>query len=87
MLMQVSPLVMFTTHYFKRESLSILKYLHSVELNPTVTTPQGDIAVLAKCRYAIKSKKRSISLLDSSKQFVRMENEGNELYDLTGCRK
>ena len=63
-------------HYFKRESLSILKYLHSVELNPTVTTPQGDIAVLAKCRYAIKSKKRLISLLDSSKQFVRMENEG-----------
>jgi hypothetical protein len=62
--------------YFKNESLSILKYLDSLELNPTVTTSQGDIMVLAKSRYIIKNKRRLISLLDSSGQFVRVENEG-----------
>jgi len=41
--------------YFKSESLSILKYLDSLKLNPTVTTPQGDIMVLAKSRYIIKN--------------------------------
>jgi hypothetical protein len=31
---------------FKSESLSILKYLNSLKLNPTVTISQGDIMVL-----------------------------------------
>jgi hypothetical protein len=39
--------------YFKKESLSILKYLHSLKLNPTVTTSQGDIMVLARSRYIV----------------------------------
>jgi hypothetical protein len=47
-----------------------------VEINPAVTTSQGDTVVLSKCRYAIKNKRGLISLLDSSRQFVRVENEG-----------
>ena len=62
--------------YFKNESLSILEYLDSLKLNPTVTTSQGDIMVLARSRYIIKNKRRLFSLLDSSRQFVRLENEG-----------
>ncbi|MGA9318458.1 MAG: SEC-C metal-binding domain-containing protein [Nitrososphaeraceae archaeon] len=62
--------------YFKKESLSILKYLESLKLNPTVTTSQGDTIVLARSRYIVKNKRRLISLLNSSKQFVRLENEG-----------
>ncbi len=62
--------------YFRNESLSILKYLNSLKLNPTVTTSQGDIMVLARSRYIIKNKRRLFSNLDSSRQFVRLENEG-----------
>ena len=62
--------------YFKNESLSILKYLNSLKLNPTVTTSQGDIMVLARSRYIIKNKRRLFSILNSSRQFVRLENEG-----------
>jgi hypothetical protein len=62
--------------YFKNESLSILKYLDSLKLNPTVTTSQGDIMVLASSRYIIKNKRRLFSILNSSRQFVRLENEG-----------
>ena len=32
--------------------------------------------VLARSRYIIKNKRRLFSLLDSSRQFVRLENEG-----------
>ncbi len=64
--------------YFKSESLSILKYLDSLKLNPTVTTPQGDIMVLARSRYIVKNKRRLMSLLNSSREFVRLENEGKQ---------
>ena len=60
----------------KMRSLSILEYLDSLKLNPTVTTSQGDIMVLARSRYIIKNKRRLFSLLDSLRQFVRLENEG-----------
>ena len=53
--------------YFKNESLSILKYLNSLKLNSTVTTSQGDIIVLARSRYIIKNKRRSFSILNSSR--------------------
>lgn len=62
--------------YFKSESLSILKYLASLKLNSTVTNSQGDIMVLARSRYIIKNMRGLFSILNSSRQFVKLENEG-----------
>ncbi|MGH9976889.1 MAG: hypothetical protein ACRD8Z_13800, partial [Nitrososphaeraceae archaeon] len=65
--------------FFKNESLSILKYLNSVKLNPIVTTSTGDIAVFAKNRYSIKDNRKLISILNSSRQFVKLENVDNHI--------
>lgn len=69
-------------NYLRNESLSILKYLESLTLTPTLTTSQGDIAVLAKSSYTIKNKRRLISLLNSSKDFAKLESKGRVMrYD------
>jgi hypothetical protein len=69
-------------NYLRNESLSILKYLESLTLTPTLTTSQGDIAVLAKSSYTIKNKRRLISLLNSSKDFTKLESKGRVMrYD------
>jgi hypothetical protein len=69
-------------NYLRNESLSIIKYLESLTLTPTVTTSQGDIAVLAKSSYTIKNKRRFISLLNSSKDFAKLEGKGRVMrYD------
>ncbi len=68
--------------YLRNESLSIIKYLDSLALTPTVTTSQGDIAVLSRSSFVIKNKRRLISLLDSSKDFAKLEGKGRILrYD------
>jgi SEC-C motif len=54
-------------NYLRSESLSIIKYLESLELTPILTTSQGDMAVLAKSSFIINNKRRLISLLNSSK--------------------
>jgi hypothetical protein len=63
-------------NYLRNESLSIIKYLDSLALTPTVTTSQGDIAVLSRSSFVIKNKRRLISLLDSSKDFAKLEGKG-----------
>jgi hypothetical protein len=69
-------------NYLRNESLSIIKYLESLKLTPTLTTPQGDIVVLSKSSFIIKNKRRLISLLDSSKDFAKLEDEGRVIrYD------
>jgi hypothetical protein len=69
-------------NYLRNENLSIIKYLESLTLTPTVTTSQGDIAVLAKSSYTIKNKRRFISLLNSSKDFAKLEGKGRVMrYD------
>jgi len=69
-------------NYLRNESLSIIKYLESLTLTPTLTTSQGDIAVLAKSSYIIKNKRRFISLLNSSKDFAKLEGKGRVMrYD------
>ena len=69
-------------NYLRNESLSIIKYLESLTLTPTLTTPQGDIVVLSKSSFIIKHKRRLISLLDSSKDFAKLEDEGRVIrYD------
>jgi hypothetical protein len=68
--------------YLRNESLSIIRYLESLTLAPTLTTSQGDIAVLAKSSYTIKNKRRLISLLNSSKDFAKLEGKGRVMrYD------
>jgi hypothetical protein len=71
-------------NYLRNESLSIIKYLDSLALTPTVTTSQGDIAVLSRSSFVIKNKRRLISLLDSSKDFTKLEGKG--LYDMIGSK-
>jgi hypothetical protein len=40
------------------------------------TQSQGDIAVLSRSSFLIKNKRRLISLLDSSKDFAKLEGKG-----------
>jgi hypothetical protein len=61
-------------NYLRNKSLSIIKYLESLELAPILTTSQGDIAVLAKSSFIINNKRRLISLLNSSKDFAKLES-------------
>ena len=69
-------------NYLRNESLSIIKYLDSLTLTPTLTTSQGDIAVLSRSSFVIKNKRRLISLLDSSKDFAKLEGKGRVMrYD------
>ncbi|HEX2408205.1 MAG TPA: SEC-C metal-binding domain-containing protein [Nitrososphaeraceae archaeon] len=58
--------------YLKNESLSLIQYLGllSNQTTKTVTTVQGDIAVLSKSYLGIKSKRRIISILNSSEHFA-----------------
>ncbi len=63
-------------NYLRKESLSIIKYLESFILTPTLTTTQGDIAVLSKSSFVINNKRKLISLLDSSKDFAKLEGQG-----------
>jgi hypothetical protein len=68
--------------YFRKESLSIIKYIDSLKLQPVITTAQGDLVVLSRSSFLIKNKNRLLSLLGNSKDFVELENEGNVLrYD------
>ena len=68
--------------YFRKESLSIIKYTDSLKLQPVITTAQGDLLVLSKSSFLIKNKNRLLSILDNSKYFVELEDEGNVLrYD------
>jgi hypothetical protein len=68
--------------YLRNESLSIIRYLESLTLAPTLTTSQGDIAVLAKSSYTIKNKRRLMSLLNSSKDFAKLGGKGGVMrYD------
>jgi len=53
-------------NYLRNQSLSIIKYLESLELTPILTTSQGDIAVLAKSSFIINNRRGFISLLNSS---------------------
>jgi len=69
-------------NYLRNEGLSLIKYLESLTLTPTLTTSQGYIAVLAKSSYTIKNKRRFISLLNSSKDFAKLEGKGRVMrYD------
>ena len=68
--------------YFRKESLSLIKYIDSLKLQPVITTAQGDLLVLSRSTFLIKNKNRLLSLLENSKYFVELENEGNVLrYD------
>lgn len=72
----------YLNDYFRKESVSIMKYLGSLDLNPTITTAQGDLLVLSRSYFLIKNKRNFLSILDSSKDFIELENEGNEIrYD------
>ena len=69
-------------NYLRNESLSIIKYLESLTLTHTLTTSQGDIVVLSKSSFVIKNKRRLVSLLDSSKDFTKLEGQGRVIrYD------
>ncbi len=68
--------------YFRKESLSLIKYIDSLKLQPVITTAQGDLVVLSRSSFLIKNKNRLLSLLGNSKDFVELENEENVLrYD------
>ena len=68
--------------YFRKESLSLIKYIDSLKLQPIITTAQGDLVVLSRSSFLIKNKNRLLSLLGNSKDFVELENEENVLrYD------
>ena len=69
--------------YFRKESLSLIKYIDSLKLQPPViTTAQGDLVVLSRSSFLIKNKNRLLSLLGNSKDFVELENDENVLrYD------
>ena len=69
-------------NYLRNQSLSIIKYLESLTLTPTLTTSHGDIVVLSKSSFVIKNKHRLVSLLDSSKDFTKLEGQGRVIrYD------
>jgi len=73
---------LYLNDYFRKESVSIIKYLDSLNSYPTITTAQGDLLVLSRSSFLIKNKRRFLSMLDSSKDFIELENEGNEVrYD------
>src|SRR4051794_25960583 len=68
--------------YFRKESLSLIKYIDSLKLQPVITTAQGDLAALSRSSFLIRNKNKLLSLLGKSKDFVELENEGNVLrYD------
>ena len=68
--------------YFRKESLSLIKYIDSLKLQPVITTAQGDLVVLSRSSFLIKNKNKLLSLLGNSKDFVELENDGNVLrYD------
>ncbi|MER5176615.1 MAG: SEC-C metal-binding domain-containing protein [Candidatus Nitrosocosmicus sp.] len=68
--------------YYRKESLSLIKYMDSLKLQPVITTAQGDLLVISRSSFLIKNKKRLLYLLENSKYFVELENEGNVLrYD------
>ena len=62
-------------NYLRNESLSIIKYLESLTLTPTLTTSHGDIVVISKSSFVIKNKRRLVSLLDSSKDFAKLGSQ------------
>ena len=69
-------------NYLRKESLSIIKYVESLTLTPTLTTSEGDIVVLSKSSIVIKNKRRLVSLLDSSKGFTKLQGQGRVIrYD------
>src|SRR5215831_8813440 len=45
-------------NYSRNKSLSIIKYLESLELTPILTTYQGDMTVLAKSSFIINNKRK-----------------------------
>jgi hypothetical protein len=68
--------------YFRKESVSIIKYLDSLNsddnTSPVLTTAHGDPATLSRSSFLIiKSVRRFLSILDSSEEFVELENEGS----------
>jgi hypothetical protein len=68
--------------YFRKESVSIIKYLDSLNsddnTSPVLTTAQGDPATLSRSSFlVIKSIRKFLSILDSSEEFVELENEGS----------
>ena len=68
--------------YFRKESVSIIKYLDSLNSDdnttPVLTTAQGDPATLSRSSFLIiKSVRRFLSILDSSEEFIELENEGS----------
>ena len=71
--------------YLKNESLSLIQYLDllSNQTTDTVTTFQGDIAVLSESDFIIKNKRRIISILNSSENFAYVGDyeEGYNDYD------
>jgi Protein of unknown function (DUF2384) len=62
-------------NYLRNESLSIIKYLESLTLTPTLTTSHGDIVVISKSSFVIKNKRRLVSLLDSSNDFAKLGSQ------------
>jgi hypothetical protein len=63
--------------YLRNESLSIRHYLESLkESSPTVMTPEGDISVFSNSEFVIKDRRSVLLALNSSKEFVRLQNEG-----------
>ena len=71
--------------YLKNESLSLIQYLDllSNQTIDTVTTFQGDIAVLSESDFIITNKRRIISILNSSENFAYVGDyeEGYNDYD------
>jgi hypothetical protein len=68
--------------YFRKESVSIIKYLDSLNSDdnttPTFTTAQGDPAVFSRSLFLIKGIRKFLSILDSCEEFVGLENEGSK---------
>ena len=71
--------------YLKNESLSLIQYLDllSNETTDTVTTFQGNIAVLSESNFMITNRRRIISILNSSENFAYVGDyeEGYNDYD------
>lgn len=74
---EVSP---YLVTYLKSQSLSIIHYLNSLfNETRTVTTFEGDIAVLSERVFIIKNSRRVMMALNSSECFARLENYGETL--------
>ena len=69
--------------YLKNESLSLIQYLGllSKQTTKTVTTVQGDIAVLSESYFGIKSKRKITSILNSSEHFAYDYFKGYDEYE------